>query len=566
MSLLPDDPQQRRVAIDSFLAALSPWELLDIRHRIRNGQIRIRIAGLEHLPAELIGSIGLLLHVNDLLKCRQVSKAWQAAWDQSAVAALICRYRFPGLLQMPDNWQNPSQHLIEASKEYLRRHQGTEFPNHVSWDINQRRLRQRSNEDLGPFTITEPRLFCSKGLLSWQANGSDHVYIDDLRAKTHRCIRFGESLLAGHRLHLKAATTNLLVMLQTDSNNTGRVLQIFNLRLCETRKFTLPSAFHTCYAQDDHVVVITQPGAVYAYVWGSKLTVLSEAYGTDIDSSGWRPQQVPGVLFHPTNQNILFLVWLLKLPTPTDSDDVSQFALAVNKYDNLQLVQKFEKHIQDIGPKRPISSYSEFWSYRVRPYGLADRFFEASSVKVGQACQKMNAFGLYMLILYDAGRRRMRLGDEFDTRYGLQNTIWVTECFDTLNEVFYRYSFEEAEDTKFPPTFWDARDESAYVTRARFYDDAMVLQYSKNGSAIQGPQSFQAYRAHLINDQEIVPGVDYKSHSWQSNRLRVGPCLHGGLLFLEEQMSVLASASHYHIWLSEASPPLDEEWAWQLAD
>lgn len=226
------DASQRRDAVKDLLSSLSPWELIEIRRQLCNGDFPILgLAGLQHLPSEIICIIGLSLSIRDVLNCRMVSRSWREAWSNLAVARFICRFRFPGLLELYRDAQDPLALLLEASKRYMKRHELPGPGGTVAWaNRNDKKGRKVNLQPYGtssPFNRAEPVVYCSDGLVAWQCGDETDrtiVHLDILHDLSHRKLVFGTSLLAGYRLALRALGTKLMVALRIGPPSGNRIL------------------------------------------------------------------------------------------------------------------------------------------------------------------------------------------------------------------------------------------------------------------------------------------------------------------------------------------------------
>lgn len=88
---------------------------------------------------------------------------------------------------------------------------------------------------------------------------------------------------------------------------------VFHLQFRQSRNVVLPGKFAHCYAQGDTVAFVTRQGHVVVWGWSDS------AYELDIDHEqyffereGWESDLggIPGIMFHPTDTDIVYAAWL----------------------------------------------------------------------------------------------------------------------------------------------------------------------------------------------------------------------------------------------------------------
>jgi hypothetical protein len=94
---------------------------------------------------------------------------------------------------------------------------------------------------------------------------------------------------------------------------------VFHLHYGGSKNVVLPGKFAHCFAQGDMVAFVTKQGHVVVWGWSDNAIEL------DIDHSqhshqpnGWEGYfgGVPGVMFHPTDTDVVFGAWLHSPPHP----------------------------------------------------------------------------------------------------------------------------------------------------------------------------------------------------------------------------------------------------------
>lgn len=231
------NPQFRTAAIDGFLAGLSPWERMYLRSRLRDCKFSIGgLASLEDLPAEIVCLAATEhLRLEDVLSCRHVSRAWRAAWDHEAVCSTLCRYFFPGLLEVHAEDQERASardlFLREAELFQRRRHGKPLQKSFIAWDrawssevFRNKRPDGEVEDDVPQVGMLAPtrahqaaRVVYGDGKIAWEA-GSTRIIIDDLRQRQRQVCSITRLFLSGQTLDLQSVTKDLLVLSARGTN------------------------------------------------------------------------------------------------------------------------------------------------------------------------------------------------------------------------------------------------------------------------------------------------------------------------------------------------------------
>lgn len=218
-------PSRRRESLDAFLDSLSPWDLLYIRNRFRDGHVKMEgFAGLRELPPEVFASIVPHLRLQDVLNCFLVSKDWREAWTQGVVSTFLCRRFFPGLLELYGG-DVPDRHelFLASAKRYLRKHFISRSKrSFVSWDVGWSSDYFISSEEAPPsrqlgdlrkvdFGFAPLTICYSNGKMAWQPDNC-HLFVDDLYTRERARFSFGVDFVSGRPLQLQAVTDSLVIL------------------------------------------------------------------------------------------------------------------------------------------------------------------------------------------------------------------------------------------------------------------------------------------------------------------------------------------------------------------
>ncbi|KAL7905139.1 hypothetical protein GGI35DRAFT_472001 [Trichoderma velutinum] len=444
-------PRRRRESLDAFLDSLSPWDLLYMRNRFRDGHIKMEgFAGLRELPPEVFASIVPHLQLQDVLNCFLVSKDWREAWTQGVVSTFLCRRFFPGLLELYGG-DVPDRHelFLASAKRYLRKHFITRSKrSFVSWDVGwssdyfisreeappSRQLGDLRKVDFGfaPLTICY-----SNGKIAWQPDNC-HLFVDDLYTKERARFSFGVDFISGRPLQLQAVTDSLVILASSspqyrDRNvpDNGQTITVFHLENRLSKNVVLPGKFAQCYAQGDMVAFVTKQGHVVIWGWSDTAYELEIDHGEHFHQpNGWEKDLggVPGVMFHPTDTDIVFAGWL-NSPAPPDP---RIHTIVVVKFDRGVPVARFETSL----------SHPE---YRRHP----DSRHSCPAMRLTLSCHKMNDYGGYAIGIVQFVL--LKEGDPWEESDNQKNPEWLCICFNVLTESFVQNKYESRR-RPYPPT------------------------------------------------------------------------------------------------------------------
>ncbi|EHK16220.1 uncharacterized protein TRIVIDRAFT_122935, partial [Trichoderma virens Gv29-8] len=430
-------PRRRRESLDAFLDSLSPWDLLYMRNRLRDGHVKMEgFAGLRELPPEVFASIVPHLRMQDVLNCFLVSKDWREAWTQGVVSTFLCRRFFPGLLELY-NGDVPDRHelFLASAKRYLRKHFISRSKrSFVSWDVGwssdyfisreeappSRRLGDLRTVDFGfaPLTICY-----SSGKIAWQPDNC-HLFVDDLYTRERARFSFGVDFISGRPLQLQAVTDSLVILASSSPPFRERGVpdngQSMYNRL--SKSVVLPGKFAQCYAQGDMVAFVTKQGHVVIWGWSDTAIELEIDHGEHFHQpNGWEKDLggVPGVMFHPTDTDIVYAAWL-NSPAPPDP---RIHTIVVVKFERGLPVARFETAL----------SHPE---YRRHP----DSRHSCPAMRLTLSCQKMNAYGGYAVGIVQFVL--LKEGAPWDESDNKKNPEWLCVCFNVLTETFVQNKYE----------------------------------------------------------------------------------------------------------------------------
>ncbi|KAL7794288.1 hypothetical protein V8C37DRAFT_377121 [Trichoderma ceciliae] len=440
---LPDNrPRRRKQSLDALLDSLSSWDLLYMRNRFRDGHVKLDgFAGLRELPPEVFASIVPHLRLQDVLNCYLVCRDWREAWMQGAVATALCRHFFPGLLELYGG-DVPDRHelFLASAKRYLRKHfMSRSKRSFVPWDVGWntdyfvnpeeppvgRQLGDLGLVDFGygPLTVSY-----SSGKVAWQPDNC-HVIVDDLHTRERARFSFGVDFISGRPLQLQAVTDSLVILASSSPTyrdrhltDNGQTITVFHLQFRRSKNVVLPGKFAQCYAQGDMVAFVTKQGHVVVWGWSDSAIELEIDHGEHFHQPNrWGKDLggVPGVMFHPTDTDVVFAVWL-NSPAPPNP---RIHTIVVIKYDHGLPVRRFETSL----------SHPE---YRRHP----DSRHSCPAMRLSLSCQRINAYGGYTLgivqwVLHEEGAP----WTDSDAK---KDAEWLSVCFNVLTESFVQNRYE----------------------------------------------------------------------------------------------------------------------------
>jgi F-box domain len=238
------DVQARRANLRELLTHLSPWELWDLKNRIR--EYKLPFATLVNLPPEVLTLVGEHLDLIDLAHCTGVSKSWRAKWKHEAVMTALCRHFFPGLIETSAE-VNSSALFHDTSRKYVVRAKakytayshvpfewtsaedlGFSVVNKIHSDFGL--TPATSSSDPGRSGIDFSRrhkglpVRYSHGRVVWQHELAEFI-VDDLHTKVRRVLRVPRWNITFRKIDLFGVSKDLIVTSPTASRTTWCVLR-----------------------------------------------------------------------------------------------------------------------------------------------------------------------------------------------------------------------------------------------------------------------------------------------------------------------------------------------------
>lgn len=94
---------------------------------------------------------------------------------------------------------------------------------------------------------------------------------------------------------------------------------VFHLQVRQSRNVVLPGKFAHCYAQGDTVAFVTRQGHIVVWGWSDTAYELDTNHEQYFDEKeGWEIELGGncGVMFHPTDTDIIYAAWLYSASQP----------------------------------------------------------------------------------------------------------------------------------------------------------------------------------------------------------------------------------------------------------
>lgn len=319
------DEAPNKVAVDGFLAGLSPWELIYLRQRL----LKMNIAGLrslEDLPLEIVCQIAEHLNPEDLFCAAQVSQGWRTKFASDAVIEMACSNLFPGLRESLEEEEDLWRLLQEIYRLYGRLPAAHSGPWRFNWSTNPTDTIDDMPDGSQPLT------FYSHGKLAYQ--WEDRMMLADIRkllasksissatgsvsnGSIERLVAPADRRKTRGTEQIVAMSRDLLVIAQSSNQvKTFRTLAIL-LHSAEGnpqwKTITLPSALVRCYAEAERVVVTCVNGQAFHWYWGKGLEELPVWGGVKEITENRTLKLVsgqPGAIFHPQKGNVCYLAYV----------------------------------------------------------------------------------------------------------------------------------------------------------------------------------------------------------------------------------------------------------------
>ncbi|KAG6193822.1 hypothetical protein E4U10_003470 [Claviceps purpurea] len=472
-----------RPHVDSLLATLSPWDLLYLRDGFRKGDIKITgLATICDLPAEILSVIALQLGLEDLIRCRLVSRLWHATWTCGAVAAAVSHHLFPGLLEkaaMDQDLRCPEELLRSCIIRHLRhKHAAPLRSRFIAWNGRQStsasELYRIWPEKLPSFQPCGPAAFYNEGFFAWQANSANAV-MHDLRAGQSHLCNFASFLVSGERPTLQGMSSRLLIFATGNSN----VLRIWHFQSKDWKRITLAGPFARCYVQGEQVAVLTRQGIIIKWSWNASAIELDQTHPLNMAPEGYDSgSSLPGVILHPSHRDVTYVARIYRSKTegPYPHPRERNYLMSVVRY-------------HDAVPTRR-------WLETIREESLTTNFLNPmhANFHLALLCVKMSAYGLYsigtVLTPYP------ELGQ-------FQVIEFATTGFNVYKEAFVQRRFDYAErnnlrscEAILDTTVWNCSTYGECLTT--WSNDHLMI-----------PRYFISYETHILTSFDDEPVADF---------------------------------------------------------
>ncbi|KAG6134789.1 hypothetical protein E4U38_002161 [Claviceps purpurea] len=472
-----------RPHVDSLLATLSPWDLLYLRDGFRKGDIKITgLATICDLPAEILSVIALQLGLEDLIRCRLVSRLWHATWTCGAVAAAVSHHLFPGLLEkaaMDQDLRCPEELLRSCIIRHLRhKHAAPLRSRFIAWNGRQStsasELYRIWPEKLPSFQPCGPAAFYNEGFFAWQANSANAV-MHDLRAGQSHLCNFASFLVSGERPTLQGMSSRLLIFATGNSN----VLRIWHFQSKDWKRITLAGPFARCYVQGEQVAVLTRQGIIIKWSWNASAIELDQTHPLNMAPEGYDSgSSLPGVILHPSHRDVTYVarIYRSKAEGPYPHPRERNYLMSVVRY-------------HDAVPTRR-------WLETIREESLTTNFLNPmhANFHLALLCVKMSAYGLYsigtVLTPYP------ELGQ-------FQVIEFATTGFNVYKEAFVQRRFDYAErnnlrscEAILDTTVWNCSTYGECLTT--WSNDHLMI-----------PRYFISYETHILTSFDDEPVADF---------------------------------------------------------
>ncbi|KAG6000113.1 hypothetical protein E4U43_001688 [Claviceps pusilla] len=307
--------------IDSFLASLSPWELLRLREDLRSHNIKITgLADLSDLPSEIVSMIAVKLELDDVLCCRMVSRSWHATWTRGAVTSTICHYFFPGLLEKAEidqDARSPAELLQSCIDSYLWHKRGA-YPesSFIEWTTKPFANPSLSQDDELNKELSRPKPFFKPfyagGMLAWQVDLVSAI-VYDIRTHQHHLCSFAAYGIDSWCLELQGMSSNLLVFSAKRRAFLDHRVQVFiwHIQFQTWERFPLPDTWQplkSCFVEGEQVAIVTDQGSIIRWSWGGRALELDQSASLNMIPEGYETGIFhPGVILDPKKQRTTYL-------------------------------------------------------------------------------------------------------------------------------------------------------------------------------------------------------------------------------------------------------------------
>ncbi|KFA51418.1 hypothetical protein S40293_03282 [Stachybotrys chartarum IBT 40293] len=313
----------RSERLDAYLTQIPLADLLYIRRHATRIVLQ-RAASFQELPPEVVGLIAQYVTPNEVLCYRLVSKGWFTSWWHLHITTQLCRLHYPGLLELhAESLLQPGELLLEAMRKIKVKNRVLSQMNIITKnDVSElmpwhsRVLDQELpdwQERLMPPPMTS--VLYGQGKMAWKTTSG--VVVCDLTSRARKLLKTGNAILSGSQTHLIALTNKLLIT--APSARSSISLHVRHLDFDQSKRLSLPSGCQKCSAQNESIVILTTTGQILTWAWQGKLMELATKHKLAKKSAhydllrGWNH---PGVMFHPTRPEVLYLAWVYNTVLP----------------------------------------------------------------------------------------------------------------------------------------------------------------------------------------------------------------------------------------------------------
>ncbi|KAG5980644.1 hypothetical protein E4U55_003804 [Claviceps digitariae] len=400
------------------------------------------MTSLATLPPEMLSMIATELELDDLLRCRRVSRSWHATWTRGAVIVTICHSFFPGLLEKADVDRDPrcvAELLQSCIARYLwHKRAASSEVRLIPWR-ERASTSTSSSLKLSPnclrwqyqFQTWIPSLsvFYEGGWLAWQFD-SECVYMHNLRTGQRRMKSFPHNWIDAGGLRLRCMSRSVMLF----SNPAPRSRSWKNMLCLTTRrgrkiwyfrsncwKYIRSSHYNRCYVEGEQVALISHRGNIKTFSRKTEITI-DRSHSHNTIPEGYESSSFsPGLILHPNTPNITYVAQIFRskiIESATDLHPPSEqptYLMSVVRYDGVTPTKKWLETIQHESLCDEARVSRKFRSTRVL------------------LCRKMSAHGLYSIgIVHRMAGDRVH---EFE---------FATTGFNIYKESFIQRPFEYA--------------------------------------------------------------------------------------------------------------------------
>ncbi|CAI6087237.1 unnamed protein product [Clonostachys chloroleuca] len=339
-SLSEGGTRSGRDVVDALIPLLSDWDIIYLRQRI--AELRgtpTALAKFTDLSLDCIYLILPYLTMRDFLAMRLVSREWNRILSQPELIVILCRIYFPGISTQKAIAAGANvQEFSNIARLYSRKRADTCGKMFVPWDIESHTaatnittaIRDDPTSDTGPRGkyLRHPTFetVCGDGKLVLLAH-KNYLLVDDLAKGTRMKLALTADPRVVRRLmKVEAVTGKIIVMSSLPGPSLAaiaghpapeaarlRTIHVYHFELKVWRNVILPARIDECFAYDEKFVVSFHSKTVMLWTWTKGLVELplgNPAFNVGPPGAENLYSSVAGVLFHPLDDNTIFLVWV----------------------------------------------------------------------------------------------------------------------------------------------------------------------------------------------------------------------------------------------------------------